>query len=137
MSNEGSSFSTPLFTIERIRPEVNLIRFRDGIVLNAALVEESMLVRKEVQDTTPFATITVFPPTSSADADLFRNDLYRNEVPEHFSKAVAMVMEHEKMRAVAERYLTEFPPFFHAKVFDNVDDALVWVDALLAARSRS
>jgi len=137
MATEGSSFSTPMFTIERIRPEVNLIRYAEGIVINAALLEESMRVRKEVQEGAPYATIAVFPPSATYDPDLFDGDLYKDEVPEHFSKALALVMEHGNLRDVAERYYSQYPPFFQVRIFDDVSASLLWVEGIMGARHLS
>ncbi len=127
--------STPLFTIERARPELYLVRYREGIVINAALIEESLRVRRELAGYRPYASIAVFPSSALYEPDLYDNDLYEQEDPKHFVKALAIVNEGGALIPVAERYYAKHPPFFKVKIFDNIPDALVWVEGVLSSRN--
>jgi len=127
-------YTTPMVTVERIAPEVNLFRYCEGIVVNAALIEESLQVRRELPGGRAFASIALFPASASFDSDLFLKDLYRNEHPDQFVKALAVVTEGGHLRDIADLYYAEFPPFFKVRTFNGLGSALVWVQGVLDGR---
>ncbi len=137
MINEGSGLSNPLFTLQRVMPEVNLIRYKEGVVINAALVEESTRVRRELDDRPTYITIVVFPSSVTFDADLFEADLHGDEHPEKMTKVLVTVMAPGPMRDMVEKYFQTFPSFFEVVFFTSLSEAMPWVEARMATRNLS
>ncbi len=134
MARNVDRITTPMFTIERIAPEVNLFRYCAGIVVNAALIEESLQVRRELPGEKAYASVALFPPSASFDTDLFQKDLYRNERPGEFVKALAVVTEGGHLRDIADLYYAEYPPFFKVRVFNDLEGAMHWIQGILDGR---
>ena len=129
--------STPLFTLERSGPEVYLIRYAKGIVINGALIEESLRVRRELVGRRPYVSIAVFPETATYAPDLFDTDLYEQGDPEHFVKALALVSVGGALIPVADHYYAEHPARITVQAFDNVPDALVWMERVMATHGHA
>lgn len=134
MTGRVDRYTTPVFTVERIAPEVNLFRYCEGIVVNAALIEESLRVRRELPGEKAYASIALFPSSATFDTDLVLKDLYRDERPDDFVKALAVVTEGGNLRDIAELYHAEYPPFFKVRVFNDLESALLWVRGILDGR---
>jgi len=137
MNAEGSGHSNPLFTLQQEMPDVNLIRYKEGVVINAALVEESTRVRRELDERPAYITIVVFPGTVTFDADLFEADLHQHEHPERMTKVLVTVMAPGPMRDMVEHYFRTFPSFFEVFFFTDLPEAMPWVEARMAARNLS
>jgi hypothetical protein len=121
-------------TLERVRPDLVVVRFNPGTVADPASFQLSMDARKKHCSDTPHAVVLVAPDEVDFSPSVLGKNHYKDQGTEAFTRALAIVSRNPTFTNILELYYALHPAPFPVKFFSLETDALVWVEAVLAQK---
>ncbi len=121
-------------TLERVRPDLVVVRFKPGTVADPASFLLSMEARKTHCADTPHAVVVVAPDDADFSPAVLGKNHYQGQGTEAFTLALAIVSMNPTFTNILELYYALHPAPFPVKLFAMEPEALVWVEEQLAAR---
>ncbi|HEX2616709.1 MAG TPA: hypothetical protein VHL57_04150 [Flavobacteriales bacterium] len=118
-------------TLERVRPDLVIIRFEPGSVANAASFQLSMDARKVHCADHPHGVMLVALDDVDFSPGVIGKDHYKDQGMETLTRAMAIVSKDPTLTNILELYYALHPVRFPVKFFTAEGEALRWLDALL------
>ncbi|MBK6410652.1 MAG: hypothetical protein IPO60_03070 [Flavobacteriales bacterium] len=115
--------------VERVDPDLVICRYKHGVKVNAAAVEENLEARLRFPGKEPYAVIGIFPGDVDFDMSLLEHDHYTGIALNQITRVLAIVAEDELFDPIARLYFAYHPTGFNSRVFHNEEDARTWVNA--------
>ncbi|MBK7086136.1 MAG: hypothetical protein IPH53_16315 [Flavobacteriales bacterium] len=121
-------------TLERVRPDLVVIRFKPGTIADPASFQQSMGARKEHCSDTPHMVMLVAPEDVDFDPSVLGKNHYKDQGAEAFTLGLALVSRNPTLMNILELYYALHPAPFPVSFFREESEALPWVEAQLARR---
>ncbi len=121
-------------TMERVRPELVVVRFKPGTVAEPTNLLLSMDARKTHFGDTRHAVMLVAPEDVDFSPSILGRNHYKGKGAEAFTRAMAIVSTNDAFTKVLELYYALHPAFFPVKFFTSESDALPWLEAQLVGK---
>lgn len=121
-------------TIEPRLPGIVVMRYRPGVLVNAAAIAENVQAMRPLEDN-PGLLIHI-PEGVDFAMDMLDRDHSSLFVMVPETRMLVMVVEDPVFRHASELYFAYHPQPHPVRFFDAVEDGLRWLDAELADRSR-
>lgn len=121
-------------TLERVRPDLVIVRFKSGAVANAASFQLSMDARRQHCSDTPHAVMVVAPDDADFSPGVIGKDHYQGQEKEILPLALAIVSKDPTLTNILELYYALHPVSFPVKFFGMENEARPWLEAQLAGR---
>lgn len=122
-------------TLEAVRPDLVVVRFKPGSVASAASFRLSMEARRTHFSGTPHAVLLVAPMEVDFDPAVIRTDHYEGRGTEPFTLALALVSADLPVMRVLRLYYELHPAPFPVEFFTDERSALAWLDTLLSGKT--
>ncbi len=113
-------------TLELLRPDVTVVRFRPKLKLNAAIIAEVMQARR-LNARGSCAAIVVIPEDTDYDADLLAVDHYTANGLVHRTDGLAIVCQELGLIPVLRLYFAYHPPPFNFAFCSSLEEAKSWM----------
>lgn len=121
-------------TLERVRPDLVVIRFKPGTVADAAGFQLSMDARRQYCSDAPHAAMVVAPEEADFSPTIIGGDHYQGKGKDIFPLALALVSRDPTLMSILELYYALHPVPFPVKFFALEKEARAWVEEQLAGR---
>ena len=113
--------------VERINPELVICRYKEGVKVNAAAVQENLEARRRFPGGEPYAVIGIFPENVDFDMSLIERNHYSDIALNKVTQLLAIVAQGALFEPVANLYFAYHPTPFSSQVFPTEAEALKWV----------
>jgi hypothetical protein len=131
--------STPIdigpATLEGLRADLVVVRFKPRTVANAAAFRLSMEARRTHFAHTPHVVMLVAPDEVDFDPALLSADHYAGRLVDNFTLGLAFVGRDPTVANIIELYYALHPAPFPVRFFRLEEEAQPWMDSLLAGRA--
>ncbi|HEY0979073.1 MAG TPA: hypothetical protein VGE21_16500 [Flavobacteriales bacterium] len=134
MTVEPTFHEARLAVVERHRPDILIVRYRDGITFESGGLAELVELCERIAGREQFGVISVLPENGETSLDAMQNE----HSTDSFGKRVrahAVVVTTEMFRRLAEIHYNYHPQQHEVRQFGTVVDALEWVQVRLGDRS--
>ena len=121
-------------TLQRVRPDLVVIRFKPGSIADPASFQLSMSARKEHCSDIPHMVMLVAPDDVDFDPTVLGKNHYTDQGAEAFTLALALVSRNPTLTNILELYYALHPAPFPVSFFREESEALLWLEAQLARR---
>lgn len=118
-------------TLEGLRPELVIVRFKSGTVAGAAAFAASMNARRAHFAGTPHVVVLVAPDDADFDPGLLGRDQYAGQGVDSFTRGLAFVGRNPTLVNIIELYYALHPAPFPVRFFQVEPEALAWAEALV------
>ena len=118
---------TRLATLERKDNDILEVRFKPGMKLDMAGLEEIITERQRICPAGRVRVLTVFPPETDFDMAIMTLDHYKNTGLDTCTEAVAMAASSDMNERMANIYFAYYPQRFPTRVFLEEADARKWL----------
>lgn len=128
MSVHPFAVETRLAVIEQRDPELVLVHYRPGAVLDGAGIAEVLAACNELSRTGPFGMVYTVPPDVQVNMRVLQNDYFK-EAPALTLRirAMAVVSSTELFHQLTDIYFSYHPQRFRAENFSTEQEALDWL----------
>ena len=123
---------TRLATLERISPQLVVIQYKPGVVIDAIGIREIIDVRRARFGQDPYAVIAIVPESADFNMSMLETDHYTEGSENDMMRVLATVVEDDFHRRMTELYASYHPTDFHYKVFSQLQPAMIWAEEMLA-----
>lgn len=123
--------------MERVGPDLVVCRYKTGVRVNAAVLQENLMARKLFAGPEPFGVIGILPEDLDFDTSLVGSDVYAGGIVDRETHALALVVEGDLLEKLAALYLKYHPTKFPCQVFARYADAVKWVGERIAMERKS
>ena len=127
---EHTTISTRLAQVERIAPDVVLVRYIDDAGFDTAGIAEVMAACEKLPLTEFFAMVNILPIEGGMDMQAMQQE-HSTEGISRRVKASAIVVTGELFRRLTEIHYNYHPQHYEVSMFSNMPDAYKWVRAIL------
>lgn len=134
MTIEPSMHETRLATIERQRPDVLVIRYREEITFDVEGIAEVISTCERVAGREEFGVVSVLPE----NGEMSLAAMQQEHSTDGFGKRVrahAIVASGNLFRKLSEIHYNYHPQEHEVRMFGTVDEAVTWVQARLGGEA--
>lgn len=125
-----TTISTRLAQVERIEPDVVLVRYNEDAAFDVAGISEVIAACEKLPLTEFFAMVNILPEEGGMNMQAMQEE-HSTEGISRRVKASAIVFTGELFRRLTEIHYNYHPQHFEVSMFSNVQDAHKWVRAIL------
>lgn len=125
-----TTISTRLAQVERIEPDVVLVRYNENAAFDVAGIAEVIAACEKLPLTEFFAAVNILPAEGGMNMQAMQHEHSTAEGARR-TKASAIVVTGELLRRLTEIHFNYYPQHFEVRIFSNVQDAHKWVRAIL------
>jgi hypothetical protein len=122
-------------TLERVRPDLVIVRFRPGTTADPASFQLSLDARRTHCADTPHVVVVIAPDDVDFSPTVLGKNHYQGQGAEAFTRALAVVSGNPTFTNILELYYALHPAPFPVKFFSTESEALSWVEALSTGRT--
>ncbi len=122
-------------TLERIRPDLVIVRFKPGTTAAPESFQISVEARRAHYADTPHDVILVAPDDVDFDPKVLGGNHYKGSGAEDFTLSLALVSRNPTLTNILELYYALHPAPFPVKFFTAENEARSWVDGRSAQRT--
>ncbi len=126
---------TRLATLERIGPQLVVIRYKPGAVIDAQGLREIIEVRRVRFGHDHYAVVAIVPESADFNMSMLETDHYKEGCEDDPMRVLATVVEDAFHRRMAELYVSYHPTEFHYKVFSQLQPAIIWAEEMLGGHA--
>jgi hypothetical protein len=119
-------------TLERLRPDLVIVRFKPGTTADPASFLVSMSARRTHFSDTPHAVVLIAPDDVGFSPGVLDKDHYKDQGMESFTLALAVVSGNESFTSILQLYYALHPAPFPVKLFAEESRAFAWANEQLA-----
>ncbi len=135
MLSVGTTYDTPFSSFERMTRDLVIIRFKENVVVDYVGLNTTVTAaRAQFKGDVPYAAIVIFPANVDFNMNALEKDHYAGVDLDELMHVMAVVARDTLFRQIADLYFAYFPVDIHTKVFDHLQDAIIWVDERIAER---
>lgn len=134
MTIEPTHHVTRLAVIERQRPDLLIIRYREGAAFDPAGIAEVIATCERVARPGLFGVVSVIPADAQMSLDAMQQDHSTDGFGERV-RAHALVLNSNLFRSLARIHYNYHPQQHEVRPFEDQQLALTWVQAQLDDRS--
>jgi hypothetical protein len=102
-------------------------RYREGVKIDRAGLEENRQARLELVQGWPHAMLSVFPPDIDFELQVTTTDHFGPERAQGTLVALAIVANDTLAASLSRIFFTYFPQVFRTGVFTDEEEALAWL----------
>lgn len=119
---------TDTATVARVADDLVICRYKPQAVISAQAVRENLEARSRLPGERPTAVIGIFPEDVDFDMTLLGRDHYVEVDVNDRTRVLAIVAEGSLFNRIAHLYFAYYPTHFRTQVFQQLSEALVWVE---------
>lgn len=127
---ERASITTRLAQVERIEPDVVVVRYVKDVNFDIPGIAEVLAACEALPLSESFAMISIFPKEGGIDLKAMQQE-HSTEGMARRVKASAMVVSGQLFRRLTEIHYNYHPQHFAVRMFSDMDEAQAWVRACL------
>lgn len=122
-------------TLEGVRPDLVIVRFKPGSIANPSAFSTSMVARKEHFGTARHVVVLVAPDDADFDPSILKKDQYQGQAVGDYTLALAFVSKDPTPTNILELYYALHPAPFPVKFFTSVEEAMPWAEVQATHRA--
>ena len=126
------SVHTSTATASRMADRVLLRRYKPHSTINAATIAENVEARRFLPGSDPEAVIVVSPENARFALSFVENAPWAVLGLDRVTHVLAWVAEGELFQRLKDLHVTDPPPGIHFQVFPHMQEAVSWVERILA-----
>ncbi|MBK7754243.1 MAG: hypothetical protein IPI41_17035 [Flavobacteriales bacterium] len=126
------SVHTSTATASRMADRVLLRRYKPHSTINAATIAENVEARRFLPGPDPEAVIVVIPENARFALSFVENAPWAVLGLDRVTHVLAWVAEGELFQRLKDLHVTDPPPGIHFQVFPHMQEAVSWVERILA-----
>ena len=116
-------------TIEGVKPDFVVVRFKPGSVADGNAFKVSMEARRKHFSATPHVVMLVADDDTDFDPKILAKNHYVGQETEPFTLAMALVCREPTVRNILELYFAMHRAAFPVMFFMDEAEAMPWVEA--------